>query len=243
MPERDFRGKAALITGGGSGIGRAVAVELARRGASVAVAGRDEGRLLETAAQISYEGGDVVTLRGDVSDPAQAAQLVAQTVAAYDAVDILINSAGVGLIKPLDTVTAAEVDALLDTNVKGTIYVTQAALRPMIAAGQGGHIVNIAGILGKAPMANATVYCASKYAVTGFSKALQQEVGRKHSIKVTTMYLGGVDSPFWDTIDMRLQRDKMLSVADAAGAILFALSQPAHLLTSEVMLQPESHQL
>jgi NADP-dependent 3-hydroxy acid dehydrogenase YdfG len=232
-----------LITGGGSGIGRAVAVALARQGASIALAGRDENRLLETAAQISYEGGEVVTIPTDVSDPEQAAYLVSQTVAAYDTIDILINSAGIGLIKPLDTVTVSEVDALLDTNIKGTIYVTQAALRPMIAAGHGGHIINIAGILGKSPMANATVYCASKYAVTGFSKALQQEVGRKHSIKVTLMYLGGVDSPFWDNIEMRLQRDKMLSVMDAADAILFALSQPAHLLTSEVMLQPESHQL
>jgi NADP-dependent 3-hydroxy acid dehydrogenase YdfG len=239
----NFAGKSVLITGGGSGIGRAVAVALARQGASIALAGRDENRLLETAAQISYEGGEVVTIPTDVSDPEQAAYLVSQTVAAYDTIDILINSAGIGLIKPLDTVTVSEVDALLDTNIKGTIYVTQAALRPMIAAGHGGHIINIAGILGKSPMANATVYCASKYAVTGFSKALQQEVGRKHSIKVTLMYLGGVDSPFWDNIEMRLQRDKMLSVMDAADAILFALSQPAHLLTSEVMLQPESHQL
>ena len=243
MSDQTFAGKAALITGGGSGIGRAVAMELSRRGACVALAGRAEGRLLETAAQISYEGGDVVTIPTDVSDPTQAAHLVAQTVAAYDTVDILINSAGVGLIKPLDAVTASEVDALLDTNVKGIIYVTQAALRPMIAAGHGGHVVNLAGILGKSPLANATVYCASKYAVTGFSKALQQEVGRKHSIKVTLMYLGGVDSPFWDTIEMRLQRDKMLSVTDAANAIVYALTQPAHLLTSEVMLQPESHQL
>jgi NADP-dependent 3-hydroxy acid dehydrogenase YdfG len=239
----NFAGKSVLITGGGSGIGRAVAVALARQGASIALAGRDENRLLETAAQISYEGGEVVTIPTDVSDPEQAAYLVSQTVAAYDTIDILINSAGIGLIKPLDTVTVSEVDALLNTNIKGTIYVTQAALRPMIAAGHGGHIINIAGILGKSPMANATVYCASKYAVTGFSKALQQEVGRKHSIKVTLMYLGGVDSPFWDNIEMRLQRDKMLSVMDAADAILFALSQPAHLLTSEVMLQPESHQL
>jgi NAD(P)-dependent dehydrogenase (short-subunit alcohol dehydrogenase family) len=111
----NFAGKSVLITGGGSGIGRAVAVALARQGASIALAGRDENRLLETAAQISYEGGEVVTIPTDVSDPEQAAYLVSQTVAAYDTIDILINSAGIGLIKPLDTVTVSEVDALLDT--------------------------------------------------------------------------------------------------------------------------------
>ena len=134
-------------------------------------------------------------------------------------------------------------DRLLDTNVKGTMLVTQAALRAMIAGGHGGHVVNLAGILGKAPMANATVYCASKYAVTGFSKALQLEVGRKHGIKVSLMYLGGVDTPFWDEIDMKLQRDKMLTAADAAGAIMTVLTQPAHLVLGEFTLQPETHQL
>lgn len=243
MAEAILTGKTALITGAGSGIGREVAFELARRGVSVALAGRSERTLTETAAQIGYEGGDAVVIPADVTDPAQVERLVADTARAFDGLDILINSAGVGLIKPLETTTASEIDTLLGTNVKGLMLVTQAALRPMIAAGKGGHIVNIAGILGKAPMANASLYCASKYAVTGFSKALQLEVGRKHSIKVSLMYLGGVDSPFWDGLDMKVQRDKMLSIADAAGAILTVLTQPANLVLGEFTLQPESHQL
>ncbi len=243
MADTTLAGKTALITGAGSGIGREIALALARRGVSVALAGRTEASLTETAAQIGYEGGDAVSIVADVSDPAQVDALVADTARAFDGLDILINSAGVGLIKPLETTTAAEIDRLLSTNVKGLMLVTQAALRPMIAAGKGGHIVNLAGILGKAPMANASVYCASKYAVTGFSKALQLEVSRKHNIKISLLYLGGVDSPFWDGIDMKVQRDKMLSVADAAGAILTVLTQPANLVLGEFTLQPESHQL
>jgi len=243
MAEATLSGKTALITGAGSGIGREVALELARRGVSVALAGRTESKLTETAAQIGYEGGDAVTIAADVTDPVQVEHLIAETTRAFDGLDILLNSAGVGLIKPLETTTAAEMDRLLDINVKGLMLTTQAALRPMIAAGKGGHIVNIAGILGKAAMANASVYCASKYAVTGFSKALQLEVSRKHNIKVSLMYLGGVDSPFWDTIDMKVQRDKMLTIADAAGAIITVLTQPAHLVLGEFVLQPESHQL
>ena len=243
MAETALTGKTALITGAGSGIGREVALELARRGVSVALAGRTEAKLTETAAQIGYEGGDAVTIVADVTDPAQVERLVAETTRAFDGLDILVNSAGVGLIKPLETTTASEMDRLLDTNVKGLMLTTQAALRPMIAGGKGGHLVNIAGILGKAPMANASLYCASKYAVTGFSKALQLEVSRKHNIKVSLLYLGGVDSPFWDTIDMKVQRDKMLTIADAAGAVMTVLTQPANLVLGEFTLQPESHQL
>ena len=235
--------KVALITGAGSGIGRAVALQIVREGGTVALAGRNEAKLLELAAEILHSGGDALAIPADVTDPAQVAHLIAETTRAYETIDIVVNSAGVGLIKPLDTVTESEIDRLFDTNVKGTILTTQAALRPMIAGGRGGHIINIAGILGKAPMANATIYCASKYAVTGFSKALQAELGRRHSIKVSLMYFGGVDSPFWDGIDMKVQRDKMLSVTDAANAILYALTQPSHLVLGEFTLQPDSHQL
>jgi len=243
MAETTLTGKVALITGAGSGIGRETALHLARRGAAVALAGRTEAALLETAAQVGVEGGDAAVIVADVTDPAQVERLIAETTRAFGTVDILINSAGVGLIKPLDATTPEEIDRLLDTNVKGTMLVTQAALRAMIAGGRGGHIVNLAGILGRAPMASATLYCASKYAVTGFSKALQLEVGRKHGIKVSLMYLGGVDTPFWDAIDMKVQRDKMLTTEDAAGAILTVLTQPAHLVLGEFTLQPETHQL
>ena len=243
MAETALTGKTALITGAGSGIGREVALELARRGVSVALAGRTEAKLTETAAQIGYEGGDAVTIVADVTDPAQVERLVAETTRAFDGLDILVNSAGVGLIKPLETTTAAEIDRLLDTNVKGLMLATQAALRPMIAGGKGGHVVNLAGILGKAAMANASLYCASKYAVTGFSKALQLRSQPQAQHQSLLLYLGGVDSPFWDTIDMKVQRDKMLTIADAAGAVLTVLTQPANLVLGEFTLQPESHQL
>ena len=243
MAETSLSGKVALVTGGGSGIGRAAALELARRGVSVALAGRREDALLETAVQIGVEGGDAVVLPADVTDPAQVENLIAQTTRAFDTIDLLINCAGVGLIKPLETTTPDEIETLLDTNVKGLMLVTQAALRPMIAGGRGGHIVNLAGILGKAPMANATLYCASKYAVTGFSQALRLELGRKYGIKVSLLYLGGVDTPFWDRLDMKLQRDKMISATVAAEAVVTVLTQPAHLVLGDLTLQPESYPL
>lgn len=243
MTESSLQGKTALITGAGSGIGREAALRLAERGANLVLAGRGEDALFETQAGVNITGADSVIVPTDVTSPDQVSQLVTQAVQTFGTIDILVNSAGVGCIKPLDQVTSGEIDRLLSVNVKGVILATQAALRPMIAGGRGGHIINIPGILGKAPMANATVYCASKYAVTGFSKALQLEVGRKHNIKVSLMYFGGVDSPFWDTIEMRVQRDKMLTIADAADAILYALTASPSLVLGELTLQPDSHPL
>ncbi len=243
MTESSLQGKTALITGAGSGIGRDVALRLAERGANIVLAGRREDALFETQAGVNIAGADSLIIPTDVTSPEQIDHLIAESVHTFGTIDILVNSAGVGSIKPLDQVTPDDIDRLLDINVKGLILTTQAALRPMIASARGGHIINIAGILGKAPMANASIYCASKYAVTGFSKALQLEVGRKHNIKVSLMYFGGVDSPFWDTIDMRVQRDKMLTIADAAAAILYALTAPSNLVLGELTLQPDSHQL
>jgi short-subunit dehydrogenase len=124
------------------------------------------------------------------------------------------------------------------------MLLSQASVRVM-SARKAGHIVHVVGILGRAPMANATVYCASKYGLSGFLAALRAEVSRRFNIKVTALYLGGVDTPFYDNpaVEMRVQRDKMLSADDAAQAILYALNQPAHLVMGELTLQPESHQL
>ena len=94
-------------------------------------------------------------------------------------------------------------------------------------------------------MANASAYCASKYGLSGFLAALRAEVSRRHNLKITGLYLGGVDTPFYDNpdVELKVQRDKMLSPNDAAQAVVYALAQPAHLVLSDLTLQPESHQL
>ena len=222
-------------------------MELSKRGVRTALVGRSADKLNETATLIDQaRGAETLVLPADVTDASDVTAFVDQAVSRFDGIDILVNGAGVGLIKPLDDVTVSDIDRLFAVNVKGTILTTQAVLRRQIAAARGGSIVMIAGILGKAPMANASVYAASKYAVTGFAKSLQAEVSRKHNIKISVMYFGGVDSPFWDdaeNIRMNVQRDKMIRVQDAADAIVYALTLPRHLVLGEIVLQPESHLL
>jgi NADP-dependent 3-hydroxy acid dehydrogenase YdfG len=104
-----------------------------------------------------------------------------------------------------------------------------------------GLIINIPGVLGKVPMAGAAAYAASKYGLTGMMQSIREELKRT-DIRITQLYLGGVDSPFWDTIDLRVQRDRMIVADEAAKAIWFLCQQPRSGVVSEMVLQPFNHQ-
>ncbi|MEY4058662.1 MAG: hypothetical protein RLZ50_1874 [Bacteroidota bacterium] len=104
-----------------------------------------------------------------------------------------------------------------------------------------GIIINIPGILGKIPMSGAAAYCASKYALVGMMQSIREELKRTE-IRITQVYLGGVDSPFWDNIDLRVQRDKMIQAEEAAKSIWFLCQQPSSGVVSEMVLQPFNHQ-
>lgn len=243
-----INGKTVLIMGASGGIGAATAILLARDGATVVLSGRDRAKLDATAQAVAEAtGGTLPTvLRCDISDSAQVNKLFDDTTVALNgnAPDALVNCAGLGAIKPIESLTPQDFYALLSANLYGAMLLSQAAVKTM-APRKSGHILHVVGILGKAPMANATAYCASKYGLTGFLSALRTEISRKTNIKVTGLYLGGVDTPFYDNpnIEMRVQRDKMLSADDAARAIHYALTQPSHLVLGELTLQPDSHQL
>jgi NADP-dependent 3-hydroxy acid dehydrogenase YdfG len=113
---------------------------------------------------------------------------------------------------------------------------------PQMAAQKNGRVVAIPGVLGKAPMMQASVYCAAKYALTGMIKCLAQEY-KRHGVRFSLMHFGGVDSSFWDSIEMKVQRDKMISVNAAARSIFFAATQEGEGVMSEIVLVPESHQI
>lgn len=245
-PIEALSGKTAVITGATGGIGSATALRLARQGVRLLLSGRNEARLQTLAGQIEYAAGvEPALFAADLADPAQSTRLMEAAREIFGGVpDIVINAAGVGAIRPIESLTPDDFQTLIGANLLGAMYLSQAAVRVM-TQNKSGHILHVVGILGKAPMANATAYCASKYGLSGFLAALRAEVSRRHNIKITGLYLGGVDTPFYDNpaIEMKVQRDKMLSADDAANAIVYALSQPAHLVLGELTLQPDSHQL
>ena len=244
MAEGMLAGKNILIVGASGGIGSAAAKGLAAEGARLMLSGRNAERLNALAEEIAAAGGQKPeVVAADITKAGQVEKLVA-AAAGDTGLDAVVNAAGVGAIKAIEGFTPEEITSVLATNLYGAMILSQAAVRVM-APRKVGHILHVVGILGKAPMANATVYCASKYGLTGFLQALRAEVSRRFNIKVTGLYLGGVDTPFYDNpaIEMKVQRDKMLSADDAARAIHYALTQPAHLVLGELTLQPESHQL
>lgn len=229
-----------LITGASSGIGRELAQRLAARGAKLTLHGRSETKLQEVAAACA-DATLVEIMASDITAPGAAEALVAKAQESMGALDCVIHCAGIGLIKPAAETADAEFTKVVNTNLRGTFLIARESCKVM-AAQKHGLFITLPGILGKAVMKNASAYIASKFGVTGLIKTFAQEYARS-GVRFCLFFLGGVDSPFWDGINMAVQRDKMIPVATAADLILQAIDAPPHLVLAEVVLQPESHQL
>ncbi|MET3926011.1 SDR family oxidoreductase [Devosia sp. 2618] len=181
--------KCAIVTGGGSGIGRAVALSLANAGWQVVVAGRRLDALEQTAAAAAT--GDIVGIVADVTDGESVDQLFDQTIQRFGRVDLLFNNAGVNApAKPLDLLTAAELRSVFDINVLGSVLCARAAMRVMKAqTPQGGRIINNGSISAYAPRPNQVAYTASKHAITGLTKSIALD-GRAFNIACGQIDIG-----------------------------------------------------
>ncbi len=238
----NLEGKTVLIVGAGRGIGRAAAELFSEADANIVISSRNEPELLELEYKLSTKGrSNVLPVEADASNEADVKALVEEAVKHFGSIDYLIHAAGLGILKPFADLTWRDFDDLYTANVKATFNVLQAVL-PIMAEQKFGRIVAIPGILGKAPMMQASAYCAAKYALTGMIKCLKDEY-KRHGIRFSLMHLGGVDSNFWDNISMKVQRDKMLSIDAAARAVFFAATQEGEGVMSEIVLMPENHQL
>lgn len=238
----NLAGTVVMIVGAGRGIGRASAEMFAEAGADLVVASRNEAELAELAFKLERrKGAHVLAIPTDVTNNMSAARLVEQAAQRFGRVDTLVYSAGVGALKPFAETTGEDFQNLMDTNVGGAFNVCKAVL-PLMEKQKSGRVIALPGILGRAPMSQAAAYCASKYALTGMLKSLALEYKRA-GVRFSLLHLGGVNSTFWDSITMRVQREKMLTVDAAARAVLFAASQDGEGVLNEIVLQPESHQL
>ncbi|MEN9226702.1 MAG: SDR family oxidoreductase [Thermostichus sp. DRC_bins_24] len=230
-----------LITGATGGIGSALVPRLAQAGSHLVLAARRAEPLQELVEKATALGvGSATGIPADVTDSAQVETLVDQTVRQHGRIDVLINLAGAGILKPTPQITPEDLERMVSVNLKGSFLTSQRAANYMREQ-KSGHILNFPGILGRHPMAMASAYCAAKFGVVGFSKCMADEL-KRFGVRFTLFYFGGIDSPFWDPIHLKVQRDKMLSPVTAAEAICFALMAPAGAVPSEVVLQPESHQ-
>ena len=188
-----FDGSAAAITGAASGIGRALAFELAGRGCDVALADLDEPGLQSVAKEIAAAHGRRVTVRGiDVADQKQIEDFASSAIAAFPALNIVINNAGVALLGEFDDLDLAQMAWLMDINFWGVVRGTRAFM-PHLQSRPMAHIVNISSIFGIIAPPGQSAYAASKFAVRGFSEALRHELAMRNStVRLSVVHPGGV---------------------------------------------------
>jgi NAD(P)-dependent dehydrogenase (short-subunit alcohol dehydrogenase family) len=187
---RALEGRAALLTGASSGLGKATAIALAQAGADVALVARSAEELESTKEEVSKTGRRALTLPTDLAKEHGAAWAVEQTVEALGRIDVLVNAAGTDVPGTVEELDVEGWDRTLSVNLRAPFLLSKAAFPHMREAG-GGTIVNVSSVAGKKGWANASAYCASKFGLTGFTEALADE-GKEHGIRAIVLYPGAM---------------------------------------------------
>ncbi len=225
--------KIALVTGASKGIGRSIARALAAEGAHVVLTARTPAPLEEAAEEVRRLGTNALAIPADVGVESQVQALVDASLKQFGTIDILVNNAGMGIFKPVVEMSAAEFDAMWQVNLRGTFLTTRAVLPAMMKAASG-SIVNIASLAGKNTFKGGAGYCATKWALRGFSGSLMLEV-RERNIRVVTIFPGSVETGFSRS---GKKGSHITQPEDVAGAVIFAVTAPARSMFSEIDLRP-----
>ena len=233
-----LNGKRVVVAGASGGIGGHLSKLLRQSGAEVFMTGRNAEKLAAAADNAGVPADHCYV--ADVTVEAEMALLGNSVKQVMGTPDILVNAAGVGIIKSIDNLTLEDFNKSLQTNLVGAFLLVKTFL-PAMKEIKKGLIINIPGVLGKVPMAGAAAYSASKYGIVGMMQSVREELKRTE-IRITNIFMGGVDSPFWDTIDLKVQKEKMIREEEAARSIWFLCQQPASGVVSEMVLQPFNHQ-
>lgn len=238
----NIKGKVVLITGGSTGLGAETARHLAANGARVAIAARRKDKLDEVVAEIAKAGGEARAYQLDVVDKNQVKQVTDAVIADFGTLDVLINNAGIMPIRPMAEVNTEEWDAMIDVNIKGTLYGIAAAL-PFFLEKSRGHIINLSSVAGiKVFAPGGTVYSGTKFAVRAISDGLRQEVGSK--VRVTSIEPGAVDSDLKYSTTGTAQSTVLdfykiaIPASAVARAIAYAIAQPDDVDINEIVLRP-----
>lgn len=234
--------KAALVTGGSSGIGLAIARALAEDGCALTVSSRRAEKLAATADDLRGEGHDVLDVPANMADEGDLSKLVEAHREKHRRLDVLVNNAGVGIGEAMHELSTKKVDLQLDINLRAIILLTRECL-PMLREAGGEHgkalIVNTASVAGKSPQPWLSVYSATKAAVLAFSRSTQKEVAGQ-GIGVTALAPGFVDTPMTEFVKGQVPAEEMIQPTDLAAAVRFLLATSPYCVVPEIVfLRPD----
>jgi NADP-dependent 3-hydroxy acid dehydrogenase YdfG len=243
-----IKNKVIIITGASSGIGEATALHLAKNGASVVLAARNESKLRNLSDRINHEGGTALYKVTDVTVNSEVQSLVAFTLDNFGRIDTLINSAGLMLFSMWDNAHVEEWEKMIDLNIKGVLYGVAAVLPYMKEQGNG-QIINVGSIAGHAIGEGHGVYSSTKYAVRAITESLRKEVSVKHNIQAVLVSPGVIATNWQDTVtdgDVKSVLEELNKVAIdvqyVAETIGFVVNHPNNVMINDVIVTPTSQE-
>ncbi|MFT5914608.1 MAG: NADP-dependent 3-hydroxy acid dehydrogenase YdfG [Flammeovirgaceae bacterium] len=231
-----LKNKTAIITGASRGIGKEVAIQLAKKGVNTVLVARGKEDLKKLRNTITKLGAETLIVPADISEEQEVEKVMKKAIKRFGKVDIIINNAGIGVFKPVEEIETKEWDDVMQVNVRGTFLLTKAVI-PAMKKRKQSWIINIASDVSKRTFANGSVYCASKYAQHAFAESVRKEVS-SFGIKVSNIYPGLVDTYFGDTQQGIDEKKDWLKPKDIAKAVLYILDAPNYTVIDEIMLHP-----
>ena len=226
-----MEGKVVFVTGGGRGIGRAIAHGFGREGARVAVAARTLSDVESVAAEITSAGGAALALQCDITDEQAVQQATAKTLEAFGRIDVLVNNAGVGSLRPIHGISRESWDRVIAVNLTGSFLCTKHVWKTMQAQ-RDGCVINVNSLAGRRGVANLAAYCASKWGQIGLTLSAADE-GRQFGIRVNAIAPGKGDTDFRKAIAE--DKSRILTAEDHVGVCLFLASDAARYITGQVI--------
>lgn len=237
---QSIKGKVALITGASKGIGLATAQKFAKEGANLILVARSKELLNNVSQKLKEHGVEILTVPADLTKPEEVEKVFESLKASFNKLDILVNNAGRGIFNYIENGSPKEWKEVIDLNLTGLIHCTHLAVRMMIPQ-RSGHIVNISSVAGRVGIPGWSVYCATKWAVVGFSESIRKEL-IKYNIRVTVIEPGVVATEWGENMPEEWIRSrsamKSLTAENIAEAIYYVVTQPEHVSINELLIRP-----
>jgi 3-oxoacyl-[acyl-carrier protein] reductase len=229
-----LRDKVVIVTGGSSGIGKAIALRFGQEGATLVIAARRLPLCEQTASQIRMQGGEAWAIQADVADEQQVERLITATVGHYGRIDILVNNAGIGGGSRVADTSTEAFDQVMNVNLRGTFFCCRAGFRQMKQQG-GGVIINISSVAGVQAWAGTGTYSASKHGIMALTKSLADE-GRPHHIKVSAICPGAVADELVDASLVDIERSEKIDPFDVAEAAIYLSTLGKHAVVHQIVI-------